>query len=430
MLADVQKVGQGVFNYTRDTLSKAQPQARLLGLNGAANMVVGRPGILENMLNIAGIASMFIPVLMPFVAALNLARSGLDFAKALGCLFTGDISGCLSNIFTGVINGFCAMPQIKGLTNVLKAGALKPGNIGAEEIKKYTTETLRAKLQQSQKFVSGISSGLKKDLEGVEKEILVSAEKVGVIAREGKEAASKLGVDRFETQIVKATESKLTEQITTAAERKLAEKATQEAIEVEVKKAVEVAEEKAKEAVRIQTKEAAEKRITEQAKKSAEKELEAFQKIQERRSKIQGARKDLIPHVRSAHRNLRRVESAIKNANGKELSEILNLGEKPLEVIELDYQKFIKDASTEAYGKHATHFNKFVDEVACAVTQPGGVKKVVDDTVGKVKATAKDFRGKSTTSPTIHVPTTEEAIRYSQGNVSDETVRRTLAQAA
>src|SRR3989338_5328774 len=100
----------GVFSKAKDFFMSKPKEARMLAVAGAGNFVLGGGGFMSKILDLAGIACLFVPVLMPFIAAAYLIRGAWQLVKGVFCLLKGDFKGFLGNLAAGALNIVCALP--------------------------------------------------------------------------------------------------------------------------------------------------------------------------------------------------------------------------------------------------------------------------------------------------------------------------------
>ena len=112
----------GVFSKAKDFFMSKPKEARMLAVAGAGNFVLGGGGFMSKILDLAGIACLFVPVLMPFIAAAYLIRGVWQLVKGVFCLLKGDFKGFLSNLAAGALNIVCALPfgRVKSAWNLIK----------------------------------------------------------------------------------------------------------------------------------------------------------------------------------------------------------------------------------------------------------------------------------------------------------------------
>lgn len=106
-----------------------QQQRTLIGVASGGSLFLEEGGFFSKALNIAGIASIFCPALLLPVALCYLAKSAVQIAKGIGCLFSLDFGGFFSNVLAGGISAICALPfarlpALKGAFEAVKAGQL------------------------------------------------------------------------------------------------------------------------------------------------------------------------------------------------------------------------------------------------------------------------------------------------------------------
>ena len=86
----------------------------------------------DGLLSVAGVASLFCPALMPFVAGAYLAKAAFGVAGAVGSLLSGNITGFLTGLLGAAATAACAVPLgklagLKGTFNALRAGEISGG---------------------------------------------------------------------------------------------------------------------------------------------------------------------------------------------------------------------------------------------------------------------------------------------------------------
>ena len=101
---------KGIFGKVKDAFMARPKEARMLAVAGAGNFVLGGGGFMSKILDLAGIACLFVPVLMPFIAAAYLIRGAWQLVKGVFCLLKGDFKGFLGNLAAGALNIVCALP--------------------------------------------------------------------------------------------------------------------------------------------------------------------------------------------------------------------------------------------------------------------------------------------------------------------------------
>lgn len=417
-------LGNNLFKAGLGKFHDAHREAKLLGGAGLANVAIGHGGVFDNLLNMAGIACVFFAPLTPFVAAFSLLRSGSDLIKAIGCLFKGDMGGVFSNVTTAVINAYCAMPQLKGVVNVLKAGALKEGaTIAEKEIKDYTLASLSKKLNQAGLFeLKAISKGLEKDLEGVKGSMKKFVKDSTVMSVEQSvPGRGKIAQGRFDREMIRRTRNELNSEAQAAKVSHESDVARHEYFSKQRDSAVKNASTIAvEECPSLKTTAERATKAAEEAKKTADEtkriseaaqgKKEEFEELITKRIRI----KKTACRVNRQLHSLTRFEEAVegfKKAHGgieptiNELSEILFKTDKsPLQTVDFDLKEFIQSAAKEAYGDHAKPFNDAVDKTY------GFVDKAKND---GVMETAKDIKKTITKAPqtasSSGTPTTEKA---------------------